>query len=297
MRNQVSTDEVIARIAERQAGVISHRQLRDLGLKRTAVHRRIQAGRLLPLHRGVYGVGHRRTGSRTARWAAVLRYAPDAVLSHATAADEFGFRPSSSPLVHLTVAGARNATRGVRLHRTRDLPSDEVTALHGMPITTPARTLLDLAAHLSDEALALALDRADQLRVLDFAQLHQLLQRHAKRPGSPSLRAQLTRYRAHTDARSELERLLSHLCDRHGIPRPQANVTVEGRTRDFFWPDHGLVVEADSYAWHRSPDALDTDRERDVELTLAGLRGLRFTHEQITGRPVYVTRAILAALT
>jgi very-short-patch-repair endonuclease len=106
----------------------------------------------------------------------------------------------------------------------------------------------------------------------------------------------LTRYRAHTDARSELERLLDRLCAERGIPRPQANVVVHGRIRDFVWPEQGLVVEADSYGWHRSPDALDADRERDVELTLAGLRGLRFTHEQITARPAYVAGAILAAL-
>jgi len=87
------------------------------------------------------------------------------------------------------------------------------------------------------------------------------------------------------------------VCDVHGLPRPLVNTSIEGRVRDFFWPDRGLVVEADSYAWHRSPQPLNADRERDVELTLAGLRVLRFTYEQVMHRPHYVIAALRRALT
>ena len=86
------------------------------------------------------------------------------------------------------------------------------------------------------------------------------------------------------------------LCDVHGLPLPHVNCVIEGRVRDFYWPRCRLVVEADSYAWHRSPSALNADRERDVELTLAGYRVLRFTYEQITQRPAYVISSIAAAL-
>ena len=99
----------------------------------------------------------------------------------------------------------------------------------------------------------------------------------------------LSRYVAGTvDTRSVLEELVLELCDAHGLPRPQVNCVVEGRVRDFHWPRARLVVEADSYTWHRSPSALDDDRERDVTLTLAGYRCLRFTWEQVTRRRDYV---------
>jgi very-short-patch-repair endonuclease len=106
----------------------------------------------------------------------------------------------------------------------------------------------------------------------------------------------LDRYRGPIDVRSKLERLLYELCDDRDLPRPLENTGIEGRMRDFYWPNWRLVVEADSYGWHRSPSALNDDRERDVELTLAGYRTLRFTYEQVTRRPQYVARAILAAL-
>ena len=167
--------------------------------------------------------------------------------------------------------------------------------LHGLPITTPARTLLDLsAAGISN--LDKVLDLAERQRLIDFAELHALLERYHRRPGTRSLKAQLARYRGPIDVRSELERLVNQLCDAHGLPLPNVNCVIEGRVRDFYWPGCRLVVEADSYSWHRSPGALNDDRERDVQLTLAGYRVLRFTYEQITERPDYVVSSILAAL-
>ena len=157
--------------------------------------------------------------------------------------------------------------------------------------------ILDLAASgLRGRSLETALDRAERLRLLDFAELHRLLARYPRRSGSPFLKAQLARYRGPIDDRSHLERLVNELCDAGRLPPPLVNTVIEGKVRDFHWPSCRLVVEADSYAWHRSPSALNDDRERDVELTLAGYRVLRFTYEQVTRRPAYVVRAILNAL-
>lgn len=86
------------------------------------------------------------------------------------------------------------------------------------------------------------------------------------------------------------------LCDEHGLPRPLVNCVIEGKVRDFCWPERRLIVEADSYRWHRSPSALNDDRERDVELVLAGYVVLRFTYEHVTERPEYVVRSILRVL-
>jgi Transcriptional regulator, AbiEi antitoxin/Protein of unknown function (DUF559) len=299
MRPQSAPDRVIAGLAARQDGVVSHEQLLRLGLTPQAVERRVRAGRLHVLHRGVYAVGHHVLGPDGRRWAAVLALGDDAFVSHHSAADGFGFRASGSALIDVSVRGRTGRKRhaGIRVHRPRALPDDEVTTLRDMPITTPARTILDLASvGLRARALETALDQAEQQRVLDFGDLHELLARYPRRPGTRLLKAQLERYGGPVDTRSRLERLVYELCDAHGLPRPLVNTVIEGRVRDFFWPHCRLVVEADSYRWHRSPSALNDDRERDVELTLAGYTVLRFTWEQVTRRQGYVIGVLRTAL-
>jgi hypothetical protein len=298
MRDQDATDHLIARLAERQGGIVEHGQLLALGLSPAGIHRRARAGRLHRWYRGVYAVGHRRVGVEGRRWAAALAYSPDGVLSHRSAGVAWGLLRSNAATIDVTVGlGGRSARPGVRLHRTRSLPADEVTTLDGLPITTPARTLLDLAAAgLRDRALEAALDAAEITGLLDFADLHRLLARHRGRRGTRALNAQLSRYGGPVDTRSRLERLVYELCDDHGLPRPLVNTVIEGKVRDFYWPHCRLVVEADSYRWHRSPSALNDDRERDVELTLAGIRVLRFTWEQVTSRREYVARALMTAV-
>jgi very-short-patch-repair endonuclease len=298
MRDRDATDHLIARLAERQGGVVEHGQLVALGLSPQGIHTRVRAGQLHRWYRGVYAVGHRNVRAEGRRWAAILAYSPDGVLSHSTAGVAWGLLRSNAATIDVTVGlGGRSARPSIRLHRTRSLPADEVTTLDGLPITTPARTLLDLAAAgLSDRALEAALDAADVTRVLDFKELRELVARHRGRRGTPSLDAQLSRYGGPVDTRSRLERLVYELCDDHRLPRPLVNTVIQGKVRDFYWPHCRLVVEADSYRWHRSPSALNDDRERDVLLTLAGYRVLRFTWEQVTERPRYVVHAIRTAL-
>ena len=177
-----------------------------------------------------------------------------AVLAGISAAAAYEIRRSSSPTIHVLVGrNGRERRAGIRLHWCRALPADEVTTLDGLPITTPARTLLDLAAGgLRGRYLEAAIDAAERKRLLDFADLHKLLERYPGRAGTPALRAVLARYRG-GDTRSELEVLIAELCDAHGLPRPLENCVIEGKVRDFYWPHARLVVEADSYAWHRSP--------------------------------------------
>ena len=267
-----------------RAGSSGTRSFAPSGSRPAAIHRRVRAGRLHPRYRGVYAVGHGRVGPEGLLWAAVLASGRGAVVSHLSAGSAWEMLRSSGRTVDVTVGlGGRTPPRGIRLHRTRVLADDEVTTLRALPITTPARTLLDLAASgLSAERLAAALDRAAKLRLVDFAELRELLARYPHRRGSPSLNAQLSRYRGPVDTRSELERLLDQLCNDHGLPQPRVNTVIEGRVRDFYWPHCRVVAEADSFGWHSSPSALNDDRERDVELTLAGYHVLRFTYEQVT---------------
>ena len=174
------------------------------------------------------------------------------MLSHVSAADAWGIAHSDARTMHVTVPpGGRARRPGIRIHRSRALVADEVTVLRGLPITTPARTLLDLSA-AGIRNLDTVLDLAERQHLIDFAELHALLARYPRRPGTHSLKAQLARYRGPIDARSELERLVYKLCDAHGLPLPQVNCSIEGKVRDFYWPACRLVVEADSYGWHRS---------------------------------------------
>ena len=230
MRRQLVKDKAIAAVAGRQGGVIGRAQLVSLGLSAAEIDGRVRAGRLYLQHRGVHCVGHRVLGADGRRWAAVL--ASGDVLSDASAADAWDIRASAAGTVHVTVGpGGRAHRPGIRLHRRPALLTDEVTRHEGLPITTPARTLLDLAAGgLRGRPLEAALDRAELLRLLDFAELQRLLARYPQRPGSRSLMATLSQYVAGSvDTRSVLEELVLELCDAHGLPRPKVNYSIEGR--------------------------------------------------------------------
>jgi hypothetical protein len=289
-------DRRIGAIAGAQGGVVSREQLLAIGLSGRAVDSRVGAGKLHPLHRGVYAVGHR-VVSQDGRWrAAVFAAGPGAVLSHATAAAVWELRAERSAAIDVSVGTAgRRGRAGLRFHRRRLTPQ-EVTTVRGIPVTTVPRTLLDLAAQgLHGRPLESLIDRAEHRRLLDFTDLHRLARANHARPGIPALRAVLARYTPNAPTRSELEERFIELCDAHAIPRPRINERIEDIEVDFHWPDKNLVVEVDGYAWHRSPTTLANDHERDVKLVLAGKRVLRFSSEQVFKRPAYVAGAMTRA--
>jgi very-short-patch-repair endonuclease len=286
---------VIAALAASQHGVVSREQLHVLGLSEQAIDHRVRIGRLHVIHRGVYAVGHR-VLTMEGRWmAAVLAAGRDAVLSHTSAASAWELRAVGSGAIHVTIPGdpGRKRRAGIRIHRSCTLTSDDTTEYKGIPITTPARTLIDLAATLRGRPLEQALDRAELLRLIDFAELRRALAAHPTRPGSRSLQAMLSRYTAESAVtRSELEEHFLDLCDDHGVRRPETNTRIEGIEVDFAWRDARLIAEVDGYAFHRSRSAFETDRERDVRLALAGWEVLRFTYAQVTARSAWVSAAI-----
>jgi very-short-patch-repair endonuclease len=288
MRGQGAIDLAIAALATSQHGVVSRSQLCALGLSSDAVDRRVARGRFHPVHRGVYAVGH--TALRIeGRWmAAVLAYGDDAALSHASAAAAWDLRPIGSGAIHVTVPGdsGRRRRSGIRLHRSVTLEPRDTTTHRGIPITTPVRTILDLARTLKGRPLEYVLDVAEQRRLVDFADLK-------TRPNPPSLQAVLSLYTAGTFVtRSEMENRFLALCDDHGLRRPQVNTRIEGEEVDFVWRDARLVVEVDGYRYHRSPSKFETDRERDVMLVVAGWQVLRFTWTQLTTRASWVAGAV-----
>jgi predicted transcriptional regulator of viral defense system len=292
MRGKRAIDQEIAALAGAQYGVVSRAHLRAIGLSDDAVDRRIARGRLHAVHRGVYAVGHP-VLTIEGRWmAAVLAGGADAVLSHASAAAAWDLRPTGSGAIHVTVPGDRGRRRraGLRVHRSVTLEQSDTTTRRGIPITTPLRTILDLAATVDGRPLEHALDLAEQHGLIDFAELH-----HRSVPAS--LRAVLALYTAgSTVTRSEMEERFLALCDHYGLPRPATNTRIEGHEVDFVWREARLVVEVDGYRYHRSPSRFESDRERDVILAVAGWQVLRFTWAKITGRAAWVARAISSRL-
>jgi very-short-patch-repair endonuclease/predicted transcriptional regulator of viral defense system len=291
-------DRVIAALAERQHGVISATQLASLGVAQRAVSHRVAAGRLHRLHRGVYAVGHTVLGARGRWMAAVLACRPDAVLSHASAAALWDLRASAARLIDVTVLGTTGRKRpGLRIHRSRDLRPDEVTIHHGIPTTTPARTLLDLAAILQRRPLEKALDQAEIRELTDYPALDALARAHPGHHGAGRLRRALQTHHADTTVtKSELEERFLALCRRAGLPNPRVNAWVAGLEVDFAFEAAGVVVETDGWDVHRTRDAFERDRARDAALTRAGYRTLRFTHRQLANDPHQVAATLRVAL-
>jgi very-short-patch-repair endonuclease len=287
-------DGEIARLAERQHGLVATRQLRALGLSRNAIAARAAAGRLHRIHRGVYAVGHP-VLPRGGRWmAAVLAAGPGAALSHASAAALWEIRPTQATRIDVTVrtAGGRRQP-GLRIHRAQALRADETTHRHAIPVTTPARTLLDLASSLPRRALERALDQAEILELFDLGELRRLIDAHRGQRGARRLVAALTEHEGGTTiTRSELEERFLTLCRRQGMARPRVNATLCGLEVDFLFAAQRLVVEVDGYRFHRSRRAFERDRQRDALVAAAGYRVLRFSYDQVTGDPETVVAAI-----
>ena len=255
-----------------------------------SIQRRVQAGRLHRLHPLVYAVGHRNV-PREGRWlAAVLACGEGAVLSGPAAAALWAlWRGAAQVTVTIPTASPRNLT-GVTVHRCPTLQDSETTTRTHIPVTTVARTLLDLAAH-HPRRLERAVERAEQERLFDLHEVEAVLERHRGQPGTRRLARAIADHRPGPLYRSDLERRFHALCDRHGLPRPVVNTTLRGYEVDFLWPEHGLVVEIDG-PHHATRSRLAADHERDAVLLTEGFQTLRFTEAQLGGAPATVARVL-----
>jgi very-short-patch-repair endonuclease/predicted transcriptional regulator of viral defense system len=297
-------NEAITELAERQHGVIATAQLYSLGLSETQVATRARNGWLHRLHRGVYAVGHRRVSHHGLWMAAVLACGEGAVLSHQAAGELWGLgrrRDGGTSPIDVTVprGSGRRPRPGIVVHRVPTQRPEEITRQDGIPITTPTRTLLDLAARLRRRELERAIDEAERLRLCRQADLEAIVVAHFGRAGAGALRRVLETHRVGTTlTRSELEERFLTLCRKHRLPQPGVNVQLLDYVVDFLWPEARLVVEVDGQATHGTRRAFQADRDRDGRLVVAGYRVLRFTWWDATRRPAVVAdrvRRILLA--
>jgi Transcriptional regulator, AbiEi antitoxin/Protein of unknown function (DUF559) len=284
MREENATpDARIAAIAGRQHGVVSFEQLRGAGADKSAVSRRVAAGRLHRVHRGVYAVGHPIVSLRGRWMAAVLACGEGAMLSHRSAAALWELlRPIGGPVEVSVRSGAGRLRRdGIRLHRRASLAAHRdrddgrsalLTRRHGIPVTTPARTIADLRHCVPSRLVRRATRQAE-------------IAGYALGPGVETDRT-----------RSDLERDFLGLCRRAGLPAPLVNVRVGRWTVDFLWPAHRLAVETDSHRFHRGAVAFEDDRARDLDLRRRGFEVRRFSERQVRDEAANVAADLRAAL-
>jgi len=274
--------------------MISTEQLVAAGVDRGAIAWRVRRGRLHPYWRGVYSVGHTRVTPRARLWAAVLACGgPGAsLLGFRGAAAPWDLMPMPSGRIDVITMRRSGSRPGIRVHRSNSLDPADITDIDGLPLTTPTRTLIDLADQLPPHRLERVLHRAEHLRLLDVNAIHARLTALPGRRSRTLLQALATLQRGPDVTRSELEERFLALVAAHGLPRPLVNQRVEGYEVDFYWPIHRLIVETDGAATHLTATAFEHDRARDAHLTALGYRVIRITWRQLIERPREVAQLL-----
>jgi very-short-patch-repair endonuclease len=266
--------------------VVTRRQIVELGLGRGAIDHQIAAGRLIPVHRGVYAVGHRPRTWSSLWHAAVLACGDGAVLSHRSAAAHLGLR-RGGPLRPEVTAPVQRRRRGISVHVGRLTEADR-DEHRGIPVTSVARTLVDLAHVLDHDALERVVRETDYQGRFDARAVREVMARR------PSRRlASLVERLAPTQSGHEDE--LLRICARYGLPMPVTQARVGARTVDFLWPDARVIVEIDPWESHGSRTAFGNDRSATNSLQLAGYTVLRFTDTDLVRDPARVARLIRQA--
>jgi very-short-patch-repair endonuclease len=286
----------LERLVERQKGVVSIADLRACGVGRSVIEYRVRTRRYIPVHRGVYAVGHPTLTWEGRLWAALKGAGPGAALSHRTAAHEWNVRRPVRSVIDVSAPRQRRLD-GVEVHRTLLGPED-VVVIDGLPRTTVARTLVDLAGVLDLRQMEKAIREAEFHKVIHMPELDRLLDTGRGRKGTRMLRTALDRVATRPDEPTESaleDRFLDEVVERHGLPRPRCQFVLLGYRLDFFWPDHGLIVEVDG-GGHARRSAMQADRTRDNLLMESGYRVRRFTWDDVAGRAEWVADRVRAAL-
>jgi very-short-patch-repair endonuclease len=267
-------------------GLITHGTLREIGLSRQAIGARCRAHVLIPVHRGVYFVGHAERTPIASAEAAVIACGPRSVLSHDSAAALWGLR--RWPSVPEISSALQHKRPGIRTHQTRTLTRADVTTRHAIRVTTVARTLADIAPRLTDIELERAIHEARRNRDLPNAQLTRLY----------DLRPRAARVFDSTEApsRSVFQHRLKAFVRARRIPAPEFEAPWHGYEVDAFYEDHGLIIELDGYRDHSEPDRFEADRLRDALALELGFVTLRITWKRLTREPDELARQLRAIL-
>jgi very-short-patch-repair endonuclease len=293
-------DDVIRAVAAAQWGRVTREQLLTAGISPSLIDRRLRNRRLERAHAGVYALPHTEDLPWAAAAAALLACGPGAALSHHSAATLWALRPGQARPVHVTIPAYRGfpAPPGVRLHRSRILTPADIRIHQGLPVTSPARALLDVAATLPDRDVERLLHEAVFVRrLVTLREIHALLRRSGNHPGRRRLARIAEAGTLTADTNSPPAERLLRMIRAAGLPEPRVEASILDYRLDFYWPELSLAVEVDAYGTHGSPVRFESERRRDARLlTELGIIVIRITRITIDQRPLealaLVTRAI-----
>jgi very-short-patch-repair endonuclease len=284
----------IAELADSQHGVVSRTQLRAAGITDQMIRRRVERRQLYRIHRGAFSVTKR--PSELGRFlAAALACGDRALLSHRSAGALRDLLRDRGP-IDVLLPGRARPRAGVRIRTTRSLHPADVSSHEGIPCTSLARTIVDLGTVLREHELRRVLERSMILRLLDKRALDAALDRANGRRGTGELRRLLGDLDDAPATRSELERRFLDLIRSAALPSPITNGLVHGYEVDFHWPDAKLIVETDGRETHATSFAFERDRQRDLDLSLAGWTVIRITWRQLRDEPERITALLRAKL-
>lgn len=255
-----------------------------------------EEGFLHRLYRGVYAVGHTNLSPHGECLGAVLACGRGALLSHYSAAWLWGLARHSPSPFHVTAPSPRSARPPLRLHRSASLTDADRALVHNIPVTSPARTLLDQAAELDRRRLDRMLERSEELGLIDVRKIDDVVARNRGHRGARSLGEAVAGYRPPRFTRSEAERSLLDRIERRGLPAPPTGFNLLGHELDFFWDDLRLVVELDFFETHGTRGAFVRDRERREQLQRAGYTVSIVTGEVFESEPEQVIERLAALI-
>ena len=276
-------DKAIAALALRQHGYVRRCQLLQLGLTARAIEYRVEVGQLIPVHAGVYAVGHLPLSYEARAHAAVLACGDGAILSHGSAAALWNYT-KDWPTRFEVIATYDRRRRGIRAHRCKTLTRRDITRQRGVPVTSPARTVFDMTPRLkTDKALTRFVNDARLTRTLHLGDLAELLVRHPRHPSTERLTPFLEPRGGPT--RSEFEDRFTAFAREYGLPAPLVNTDVLGYEVDALFPEQRVIVELDGWDYHSDRATFESDRDKDAELLAAGYRTVRMTWERLETMP------------
>jgi hypothetical protein len=248
------------------------------------------------LYRGVFAVGHTNLSLYGQCLAAVLACAPDALLSHVSAAWLWGLTNTSPLPASVTAPGYRKARPPLRLHEARALAAEDRALREGIPVTSLPRTLLDLAATVRFDWLEKMVERSEDLELFDLHAVEELLDRTVGHHGHGRLRKAIALYKPTSFTRSGLEKRFLELCLEAGLPQPRTNFVAHGFELDCYWPEFRFAVELDLFETHGTRAAFERDRLRQEDLLLVGIGMTRVTGPRLQRKPEEVMRRVARLL-
>lgn len=280
--------------AKRRYGIVARRLLIAAGAHPRSVDSCVRNRSLKKLYAGVYSIGHDVLTFEGRQMAAVLAGGPNAVLSHRAAASLHGILPrtrrlevirSSSPDRHRPPPkhASREIHPGLTIHRTRTITTEEIWIVKGIPVTSPIRTVINLAERESVSTLREALRRGIARNLFAVDQIVGALDRCRGRRGIAKLRKAIEDWNpSELRVRSELEIRFLELCRDHGLPRPRVNDYRGDHEVDFQWQGSNLIAEVDGAAYHSDRRSRHRDYRKSLRLTASGNRVVRLDESMVT---------------